>query len=99
MKKFRLLNSDDGMIVDEVESRNCNYCRSAFIYKDEKLIYRLIDENTGLAIASARTLKALEEAYKSRKETYDYYRTTDAYKIKVERFEKLKLVHNYKGVR
>lgn len=99
MMKYRLLNSDDGMIVDEVESRNCNYCRSAFIYKDDNLIYRLVDENTGLEITSARTLKALEESYNSRKETYKYYRTTDAYKIKVERFEKLKLIHNYKGVK
>ena len=94
MKKYRLLNSDDGMIVDEVESRNCKYCSNAFIYKND-YEYVLVDEQTGLSIAYGRTLKQLEENFNSRKDAYESIRKTDAYKIKVERFERLKVVHNY----
>ena len=41
----------------------------------------------------------LEQLYKNRKRQYEQYKKTDAYKIKCERFDKLKLIHNAKGVR
>lgn len=99
MKRFRLLNSDDGMIVDEVESRQCKFCSSAFTYKDENGYYHLIDEESGLSIVKAKQLIMLEQLYKNRKRQYEQYKKTDAYKIKCERFDKLKLIHNAKGVR
>ena len=99
MKQFRLLNSDDGMIVDEVESKQCKYCTSAFIYQDENGVYHLIDKESGLSIVKARTLKMLEQLYLNKKKEYNQYKKTDAYKIKCERFDKMKLVHNAKGVR
>ena len=99
MKRFRLLNSDDGMIVDEVESRQCKFCSSAFTYKDVNGYYHLIDEESGLSIVKAKQLIMLEQLYKNRKKQYEQYKKTDAYKIKCERFDKLKLIHNAKGVR
>lgn len=94
---YRLLNSDDGFIVEEVDGKQCKYCASAFIYKDDRL-YHLIDKDTGLSIVRSRTLKTLEESYTRKKREYDAFRKTDAYHIKVERFSKMKLIHNYKGV-
>lgn len=94
MKEYALYNSDDGMIVIEVDARQCTFCKTAFIYKSDNL-YHLVDKDTGMAIAHSKLLKDLEYAYICKKKQYDSFRTTDAYKIKVERFEKLKLVANY----
>ena len=94
---YRLLNSDDGFIVEEVDGKQCKYCGSAFIYKDNDL-YHLIDIDSGMSIVRSRTLKTLEESFARKKREYNAFRKTDAYKIKVERFSKMKLVHNYKGV-
>ena len=100
MKQFTLINSDDGIIMEEVESRQCKYCNSAFIYKDVNGMWHLVDKNTGLSICNAKTLKYLEFKFIERKQRYEEFMNTDAYKIKVERFEKLKLVYNYsKGVK
>ena len=97
MMFYRLLNSDDGFIVEEVDGKQCKYCGSAFIYKDNGL-YHLIDIDSGMSVVRSRTLKNLEEFFKQNRKRYDAFRKTDAYKIKVERFAKMKLVHNYKGV-
>ena len=100
MKQFRLLNSDDGIIVDEVDARQCKYCSSAFIYKNENRLWCLVDKDTGMSICYAKTLNYLELRFSARKPAYEEYKSTDAYKIKVERFEKLKLVYKYsKGVK
>lgn len=102
MKRFRLLNSEDGFIVDEVDARVCKFCNSAYIYKDENGYFNLVDIDSGLPIIRCNKLKQLEEIFIStdrkptRKEAYEDYRKTDAYKIKVERFEKLILAFNYK---
>ena len=99
MKHYRLLNSEDGMIVEEVDGRNCTYCDSAFIYKDDK-VYHLIDIDSGQSICKSYKLKRLEELYNERKKRYEEFKKSDTYKIKVENFEKLKLVSNYsKGVK
>ena len=99
MKHYRLLNSDDGMIVEQVDGKNCTYCNSAFIYKDDK-VYHLIDIDSGQSICKSYKLKRLEELYKERKKQYEDFKKTDTYKIKVERFEKMKLVEQYsKGVK
>ena len=63
MKHYRLLNSDDGMIVEEVDGRSCSYCTSAFIYKDDK-IYHLIDKASGQTICKSFRLNYLEDLYK-----------------------------------
>ena len=94
MKRFRLLNSDDGMIVDEVDTRSCKYCTSAFICKDDS-VYHLIDADTGLAICHSKKLSELELLFISRRKKYEDFKKTDAYKIKVERFTKLIAVYNY----
>ena len=100
MKQFRLLNSEDGIIVDEVDARQCKYCSTAFIYKNTNGLWYLVDKATGQAICYAKTLNYLELRFSERKPAYEEYLHTDAYKIKVERFEKLKLVYNYsKGER
>ena len=99
MKEYALYNSDDGFIVEEVDARSCKYCSSAFIYKDKNNTYHLVDKETGLSIAHSKLLKDLEYAYICKKKQYNSFRKTDAYKIKVERFEKLKLSCNYKGVK
>lgn len=91
---YRLLNSDDGFIVEEVNGKSCKYCTSAFIYKDENH-YHLIDIESGLSITKGLTLDALEKSYKRNKRKYDAFKKTDAYHIKVERFSKMKLVMNY----
>ena len=100
MKYYRLLNSSDGMIVEEVDGKDCKYCHTAFIYTDNesKLKYNLIDIDTGLLITRSPQLKTLEQKFNALKPVYEENRKTDAYKIKVERFEKLKLAYNYKGV-
>ena len=97
MKEFRLLNSDDGIIVEEVESKQCKYCSSAFIYKDANGWYHLIDRETGLDICKSRQLMMLEQLFKNKKHQYEFHKKTETYNIKRERFEKLKLVHNAKG--
>lgn len=100
MKQFTIINSDDGIIVEEVESRQCKYCNSAFIYKDVNGLWHLVDKNSGLSICYARTLKHLESKFIERKQRYEEFMNTDAYKIKVERFDKLILVYTYsKGVK
>ena len=99
MKQFRLLNSEDGIIADEVDGRTCKYCSSAFIYKDEQNIYHLVDKETGLAICHAKKLIDLELNFMGRKKAYEEYKKSDTYKIKAERFDKLKLAFNYKGVK
>ena len=99
MKQFRLLNSDDGMIVDEVDGKTPAYCHSAFYYKNEIGVFHLVDKETGLSICQSRRLKDLESKYHERELAYETYKRTDAYKIKVERFSKLKLVYNAKGVK
>ena len=99
MKHYRLLNSEDGMIVEEVDGKDCKYCTSAYIYKDEK-VYHLIDIDSGQSICKSYKLKRLEELYNERKKRYEEFKKSDTYKIKVENFEKLKLVSNYsKGVK
>ena len=100
MMHFRLLNSDDGMIVDQVDGTTPSWCQSAFIYKDENNVFHLVDKESGLAICRSRKRKDLQNIYAERELSYETYKRTDAYKIKVERFEKLKLVSNYsKGVK
>ena len=95
MKHYRLLNSDDGMIVEEVNGKSCSYCTSAFIYKDDKL-YHLIDKASGQSICKSFRLNYLEDLYKRHyKKRYEEYKKTDAYKIKVEKFERMILVNNY----
>ena len=94
MKELVLFNSDDGFIVEEVDATQPKFCTSAFIYKRDN-VYFLVDRNTGLAIARSNRKKYLEEIYNDRKEKYDSIRKTDAYNIKVERFEKMKVVNNY----
>ena len=95
MKECVLLNSDDGFIVAEVDARSCKYCTSAFTYKDNDGWYHLVDKQTGLSICKTRVLKRLEEVFNDRKSKYEELQKTDAYKIKIERFEKMKLVNNY----
>lgn len=97
MKEFVLINSDNGFIVEEVDARSCKYCSTAFIYKDEDNIYYLVDKETGLAITRCKQLKGLENMFWLKKKQYDSFRITDSYKIKVERFEKMKVTHNMKG--
>lgn len=100
MKHLRLLNSDDGFIVDEVDGTTPQWCQSAFIYKDERDVYHLVDKETGLSIVRSRKRKDLQNIYAERELSYETYKRTDAYKIKVGRFEKMKLISNYsKGVR
>ena len=99
MKYYTLINSDDGFIVDEVDGWSCKFCNSAFTYKDDNGVYHLVDKESGLSICNSKKLKYLEESFNERKSKYDEFRKTDAYKIKVERFEKLKLSYNYKGVK
>lgn len=94
-----LFNSEDGMIVVEVNGRRTSYCTSLFTYKDENGTYHLVDIDTGLSIACSKKLKNLEERYYARKNDYEAYKKTDAYNIKVERFKKLILVNNAKGNR
>lgn len=94
MKELVLLNADDGFIVIEVDARSCKYCNSAFTYKGDNC-YFLVDRNTGLSIAKSKKLKDLEEKYHQRKEKYEQVQKTDAYKIKVERFNLLVLKSNY----
>lgn len=96
MKYYRLLNSDDGMIVDEVDGTTPDWCKTAFIYKDE-YGYVLIDKDSGLSICRTFKRKNLETEYiEFKKEKYDEFRKTDTYKIKVERFEKLKVAYHMK---
>ena len=99
MKYYTLINSDDGFIVEEVDGRSCKFCNSAFTYKDANDVYHLVDKESGLSICRCKKLKDLEYEYICKKKQYDSFRKTDAYKIKVERFEKLKLSYNYKGVK
>lgn len=95
MKELIILNSDDGFIVEEVDGRSCKFCSSAFTYKDEHGFYRLVDRDSGMMILKCKQLKNVESSYKRLKRTYDSYRKTDTYKIKVERFEKMKLISKY----
>ena len=100
MKYLRLLNSDDGFVVDEVDGTTPSWCQSAFIYKDEYNVFHLVDKESGLSICRSRKRKLLQNMYAERELAYETYKHTDAYKIKVERFEKMKLVSNYsKGVK
>lgn len=99
MKYYILINSDDGFIVEEVDGKSCKFDNSLFIYKYEHH-YCLVDKATGLIICRYQRLNGLENYYNLRyKERYEIYKKTDAYKIKVERFEKMKLSYNYKGVK
>ena len=95
MKEFALINSDDGFIVEEVDGTSCKFCSTAFTFKDKNGYYRLVDRDSGMMILKCKLLKNVESSYKRLKRTYDSYRKTDTYKIKVERFEKMKLVSNY----
>ena len=97
MKQFTIFNSDDGIIVIQVDGKTPAYCNSVFYYKDDNGIYHLVDKESGLAICNSRKLKDLEKTFHERELAYETYKRTDAYKIKVERFEKLKLVFNAKG--
>lgn len=99
MKYYTLINSDDGYIVEEINGRSCSYCNSAFIYKDDNGVYHLVDKESGLSICRNRKMKNLEESFNEIKSSYYDYKKTDAYKIKVKRFEKMKLSYNYKGVK
>ena len=100
MKYYTLINSDDGFIVEEVDGKSCKFCNSAFTYKDDNGVYHLVDKESGLSICRCKRLKDLEDHFnKYYKRRYDEFKKTDAYKIKVERFEKLKLSYNYKGVK
>lgn len=104
MKELILLNSDDGFIVQEVESRKCDYDLKCFIYRDDSNPKRkkwfLVDRATGIYVCTAITQKKLKEWYEDHLETITEYRKTPKYQIKVERFEKAKLVNNYsKGVK
>lgn len=99
MKQFTIFNSDDGIIVKEVDGKTPAYCNSVFYYKDDNGIYHLVDKESGLSICQSRKLKDLQTRFNERELAYETYKRTDAYKIKVERFEKLKLVNNYKGVK
>ena len=98
MKKYVIVNSDNGFIVEEVDARICKFCVSAFIYKRDDVFY-VVDENTGLSITCAKHLKNLEENFNYKKEKYKNFRKTDLYKIKSERFEKLKVAFNMKGIK
>lgn len=99
MKKYVLVNSDNGFIVEEVNGRNCKYCIGTFIYKRDDVFY-LVDEKTGMSITCGKHLQELEDNYfLLRRTTYEKFKTTDAYNIKVERFEKLKVACNMKGVK
>ena len=99
MKYFTIFNSDNGIIIIEVDGKTPTYCNSVFYYKDENGIYHLVDKETGLSICKSRKLKDLQPLYHERELAYETYKRTDAYKIKVERFEKLKVAFNYKGVK
>lgn len=100
MKEYVLWNSDNGFIVKEVNGRSCSFCKNTFTYKDDNNVYHLVDRASGLSICQSKLLKYLEDAYESRKQAYEEYIKSDAYQIKVQRFEKLKLVDNYsKGVK
>ena len=94
MKEYILLNSADGMIVSEVDAKSCKFLPSAFIHKNDSY-YCLTDRATGLSIVRCKKMKDLESHFNETKEYYNKYIKTDKYKIKVERFEKLKLVYNY----
>ena len=96
MKYYRLLNSDDGMIIDEVDGTTPSYCKFAFTYKDEKGVYHLVDKASGLSIARTRRKKDLESMYFDSSLEVQIYMRSDAYKIKVERFEKLKVAYHMK---
>lgn len=94
MKHYRLLNYNGDMIVEQVESKNCKYCSSAFIVKDKPYWY-LIDIDSGLSICSARTMKELEQKYNKVKEKYEKCKQDARYKIQCEKFSKLVLMQNY----
>lgn len=96
MKELILLNSDDGMVIAEVDAKSCKFLNSAFIYKTDAGYYCLVDRATGLAILRSKKLKDLESRFNELKDKYETFIKTDRYKIQVERFEKLKLVNNYK---
>ena len=96
MKELILLNSDDGMVIAEVDAKSCKFLNSAFIYKTDAGYYCLVDRATGLVIVRSKKLKDLELLFINRRKQYESYIKTDRYKIQVERFEKLKLVNNYK---
>lgn len=104
MKGLILLNSDDGFIVQEVDAKMCDYDSKCFIRRDvsnpkHKLWY-LVDKDTGQFICYAKTQNQLKEWYLDHKDKVDEIRKSPKYKIKIERFEKAKLVSNYsKGVK
>lgn len=104
MKELILLNSDDGFIVQEVDAKMCDYDPKCFIRRDvsnpkHKLWY-LVDKDTGVYVCYANTQKQLKEWYLNHKDAIDEYRKSPKYQIRVERFEKAKLVNNYsKGVK
>lgn len=95
MKYLAVYNSDDGFIVAEVDGKKATFCKNAFIYKDENNLYHLVDIDSGLSIVKSFREKHLIDLYKLKKKKYEVYIKSDAYKIKCERFEKLKLVTNY----
>ena len=58
MKQFAVYNSDDGIIVIQVDGKTPAYCNSVFYYKDDNEIYHLVDKESGLSICVSRSKKA-----------------------------------------
>lgn len=98
MNYYLMLNSEDGFVLQEVKGKQCVYCPSAFIYKNEESYYKysLVDIDSGFVICRTKKLKDLQDIYNLVKNKYLNYKKTDAYKIKVERLQKLVLMNNYK---
>lgn len=90
MKYYTRLNTEDGHKAVAVEGRKCPYCETAFIYKDERGIYRLIDIDTGLSICSAQKNKDIEPFFNRVKEWYENTRKKHSYQTQVHNFEMLR---------
>ena len=90
MKYYTRLNTADGHKAVAVEGRKCTYCETAFIYKDERGIYRLVDIDTGLSICSAQKNKDLKPFYDRVKEWYELTKKKHSYQTQVHNFEMLK---------
>lgn len=99
MKKYIVLRDFEKQdwIIKEIEASRCKWLNGAFIYKNDKKQYHLVDEATGLTICYSRFLKHLESYYIDHfKERYEEWKKTNVnYKIQIERFEKLKLMIEY----
>ena len=90
MKHYTRLNTADGHKAVAVEGRKCAFLDSAFIYKDKKGRYNLIDTATGLAICFAGRLKDLEGIFLKLKNEYDKIVKSPKYKTQKHNFEMLK---------